>query len=418
MIYKIRKAVMEGNLLRKAIRFIPKLPTILLERLDWILGCAARFIYARTHRVRANQIMFIPFQGDFTCNPKYIAEELLRRTEGQKLDIVFSARAASIRNKSAFPKPIRLVEQYSSDYYQEIAKSKLIVANSVEFLKKPVPKKRKQILIETWHGSLGIKRFGEKENHGKAWVAAAKRCGRLADYIISNSTFEDWVYKSTFWSKTPILRYGHPRNDVLFSKDNELKEAIRSKVLGEDKALYHHHLVLYGPTFRDNHSLSSYRIDFDQLSDALADRFGGEWTILVRLHPTVRKAAKRYTSKKNVIDVTSYPDIQELMLISDIAITDYSSWIYDFMLMHRPGFIFAADVNSYENERGFYYPLSSTPFPIASSSSELIDQIAIFDEETYLHQLERFLEDKGCIDDGEASRRVVDKILELMGVEE
>ena len=80
------------------------------------------------------------------------------------------------------------MEQYSGEYYQEIAKSKIIVANSVEFLKKPTPKRRSQILIETWHGSLGIKRFDANANSGKSWVSAAKRCGRNADYIISNSS--------------------------------------------------------------------------------------------------------------------------------------------------------------------------------------------------------------------------------------
>lgn len=411
---KIGKALFEGNFLRKSLTYlIFKLPKLILQKTDRFLGCLVRYIFALFQKIDRKQIMFIPFQGDFTCNPKYIAEELLRRRED--FDIVFSARAASIRNRMLYPDGVRLVEQYSAGFYKELIKSKVVVANSVEFLKNPTPKKKGQVLIETWHGSLGIKRFGEKENHGKAWVAAAKKCGRRANYIISNSSFEDGVYRDTFWKTTPILQYGHPRNDILFTYDDELIQKIRQSVLGNFEALGDYKLVLYAPTFRDSHTMAAYNLDFDSLRESLSQRFGGEWIILVRLHPTVRKAAKKYLSKANAVDVTRYPDIQELMLISDIAITDYSSWIYDFILTGRPGFIYAADIDGYADERGFYYPLTNTPFPIARSNEEMVSNILNFDQERYGKDLRAFLEEKGCVDDGEAAKRVVDKILELLG---
>jgi len=414
MIEKIKNAAFQGNLLQKTIRFVfTKLPVILLQKLDWYLGKIVRFLYAAFTKVDKRQIMFICFQGDYTCNPKYIAEELRKRNV--TYNIVFSARKASMKSGDAFPAGFRQVEQYSRDFYQEIAKSKLVIANSVEFLKNPTYKKKAQIYMETWHGSLGIKRFGEKENHGKSWVAAAKRCGKLADCIISNSSFEDNVYRDTFWKTTPILRYGHPRNDILFSRDSRLKTAIRDKVLAGREELAGHRLALYAPTFRDSHTLSCYNVDFERVRRALSDRFGGEWSILAHLHPTVRKLARRYTADNNVVDVTAYPDIHELMVISDIAITDYSSWIYDFILTKRPGFIFATDMNTYVTERGFYYPITSTPFPIASNNDKLVCNILSFDEEDYQRKVDGFLREKGCVDDGHAAQRAADKIIELMG---
>ena len=288
-----------------------------------------------------------------------------------------------------------------------------MIANSVEFLKKPTPKKRNQVWIETWHGSLGIKRFGAKDNSGKAWVSAAKRCGKAVDYIISNSSFEDKVYKDTFWKNTPILQFGHPRNDLLFS-DQITKEKIRESILKKYEIISESKLILYAPTFRDSHALSAYSIDYDQLAEALSERFGGMWTVLVRLHPTVRKASMKYTSKKNVIDVTSYPDIQELMLIADVAITDYSSWIYDYILTLKPGFIFATDKQSYVTERGFYYPLEETPFSLAVNNNQLIQNILNFNQNEYQLKVQNFLSEKGCVDDGKASQRTADKILEVM----
>jgi len=431
---KIEKALFEGRLLQVGFKF-------LRQRLDWLLGCLARYLYALFTKVDPKQIFFISFQGDFTCNPKYIANKLIEENVDCKM--VFSARKHSIETPDSFPKGVQLVEQYSADYYKEIAKSKIIIVNSVEFLKKPTWIKRSQILIETWHGSLGIKRFDAAVNSGKAWVSAARRCGRRSDYIISNSTFEDMVYRTSFWPKTPILQYGHPRNDILFDEDPDLREAILTAILpeaeadaaeetaedtaagsaeelaealsksaGEPKKV---HYLLYAPTFRDSHKLSPYLNDFSQLRRALETRFGGEWKVLIRLHPTVRKMAKKYRQNKHAIDVTAYPDIQELMMIADAAITDYSSWIYDFILTKRPGFLYVPDLDHYADERGFYYPLSSTPFPLSMSVEELCQSILEFDEDAYRKKVDAFLADKGCVEDGHASERIVEKLKEILG---
>ena len=81
-----------------------------------------------------------------------------------------------------------------------------------------------------------------------------------------------------------------------------------------------------------------------------------------------------------------------------------------------PGFIFATDIEEYNTERGFYYPLESTPFPIARDNDELVRAVEQFDEAGYKDDVERFLAEKGCIEDGHAAERVADKIAELTGV--
>ena len=146
----------------------------------------------------------------------------------------------------------------------------------------------------------------------------------------------------------------------------------------------------------------------------MTERFGGEWEILVRFHPTVRKERKKMRIKNKVKDVTIYPDIQEIMAISDVAITDYSSWIYDFVLTQRPGFIFAVDIEKYNTERGFYYPLETTPFPIAVDNDELVNNIMQFDTDLYEKKVINFLNDKICFEDGHASERVAKVIKDLI----
>jgi Putative glycosyl/glycerophosphate transferases involved in teichoic acid biosynthesis TagF/TagB/EpsJ/RodC len=103
-----------------------------------------------------------------------------------------------------------------------------------------------------------------------------------------------------------------------------------------------------------------------------------------------------------------------LMLAIDIGITDYSSWIYDYILTRKAGFIFAPDLDVYDDFRGFYYPIDETPFPISRSNAELVKQIKKFNNEKYQKKIDKFLIERGCFEKGDASKRTVEKIKELM----
>ena len=104
------------------------------------------------------------------------------------------------------------------------------------------------------------------------------------------------------------------------------------------------------------------------------------------------------------------------MFIADVGITDYSSWICDYILTGRPSFIYASDLESYEEERGFYYPLEETPCPIAKNNEELIQCIEKFDERLYEKKLKNFLSRRGCLEFGNASVKTVEKIKEIMNI--
>lgn len=407
---KIIKSAIEGKLLRKTCNKI-----IQYFEFDKFIGVIARKLVFKRCKIIKNRIFFNTFQGDYTCNPKYITEELLRQKVN--CEIVWGLRLGQLKRMKELPSNIKFVNRYTYEFYEYMVTSKIWVINSVEIFKNPIDKKEDQVLFQTWHGSLGIKRFDKGVNSGKAWVKAAELSSKITDYCISNSKFENSVLKESFWDKSNILEYGHPRNDILFSKDDrniEIKNKIKNKYKLEDGYKY----VLYGPTFRDAKNFDCYDLDFDNLRKFLSIKFGGKWKVLVRYHPTVRKfAIGKLLAAKDVVDVTSYPDIQELMMYSDIAITDYSSWIYDFVLTRKPGFIFATDIELYNHERGFYYSLETTPFSVATNNDELMKNILDFDIDQYRKKVEEFLADKGCVEDGRASERVVKKIKEIIGAE-
>ena len=174
------------------------------------------------------------------------------------------------------------------------------------------------------------------------------------------------------------------------------------------------------PTFRDDAlSEGSNFYDFAGWKKALEDRFGGSWTLVLRLHPLDARALAEglITFPEGVANATDYPDRQELLIAADAGITDYSSWIYDYLLGGCPGFIFAPDKKAYDTAHGFYYPLESTPFPVAETNEALAARIRAFDAGKFARDKESFLAEKGCMEDGHASERAVDVIVKWLAEE-
>jgi CDP-glycerol glycerophosphotransferase len=233
----------------------------------------------------------------------------------------------------------------------------------------------------------------------------------MIDIMLSNSDFETNVFQKSLWYNNKIEKLGHPRNDIFFNITNEKIEEIKQK-LNIDKDTK---ILLYVPSWRDNLRIDCYNIDYKRLRETLENKTNQKWNIITRFH-SYNIPKLNYLLKDNSIDldVTLYSDIQELLAISDIIISDYSSCMFDFMLTKNPCFVYATDIEQYDNERGFYYPLSSTPFPIARNNDELIENIQNFDNNLYKAKCEEFLKEKDSIDDGNSSKRAVELIKDVM----
>lgn len=404
LINKIFESLIEGNFCKKVI-----------DKIDYVLSRVCRNFVSINTPIQNNKILFMTYQNKYVCNLKYIAEEILKQNLPYKLVWAVDKRS-DIENN--FPINIKLVDRHSVEFFKEAVSAKIWIDNALNFAYEDLPKKKEQILINTWHGSMGLKRIGQNDNKNEKWVKNALRCNRDTDYCISDSDFETSVYRETYWRDTPILEYGHPRNDILIKVTSQKYNEIKNKVCTKLKIHKEKKIVLYAPTFRDNKNIECYSIDYQNLIKALNFRFGGEWVILVRHHFHLwnnNDATNSIENIENVIRATNYDDMQELMLIADIGITDYSSWICDFVLTGKPAFIFATDLEEYNNERGLYYPLETTPFPIAKDNRELVNNIINFDLEIYTKKKEKFLKDRGCFEKGTASKQVVDKIKEIIG---
>lgn len=371
-------------------------------------------------KVNPKKIVFYNYIGSsYGCNPKYIAEEIIAQNLGYEL--VWIVDDLKLVNKESFPAVIKIFAVEDKKAMSEVSSAKVIVSNMRlnKLIKAGWRKKAEQTYIQTWHGSLGIKKIELAANRLKKdrfWKKQEEVDRAYMDYIISNSIFEDDVFKEAFSLEDgkKILRYGHPRNDVFFAS-NEFKTKISEKVhkkLGIDKETK---ILLYAPSYRDDKSNECYDIDAAKVLEAHQKRFGGNWVLMVRLHPRARKFAESlFSFSDKVVDAGSYDDMQELLLTADSMITDYSSGIFDFMMNGKPGFIFAIDRNKYDEMRGLYYPLEATPFSVAEDNDSLIKNIKDFDEEEYKNRIETFIAGKGLTEDGKASARVVDLIKKIM----
>lgn len=346
--------------------------------------------------IKNNQIIFSSFSGTtYACNPKYISKEL---EQNNKYRIYWCIQKGT--DRSIFPLKVSLVEKHSVKYIYTFLTSKIIFDNDAVPLYMPV--RKKQVYINTWHGGGAFKKTGfSAEKIDDNIHLLLKENARKPDYFISSSSKSSkLVIKSDLGYQGKILKIGMPRNDVLFADNLKLsiKEKIR-EIYGID---FKEKIVIYAPTFRPDEKVSRGDIDSVLLLQSLNCRFGGNWVLLVRAHHRYRNLV----GVTNAIDVTDYPDMQELLVAADVFITDYSSCMWDFSLMNKPCFILANDLGDYNKQRGFHIPIENWPYPIAKDNAELANEILMFSLDEYSRKVRRFLEHMGSYENGKATESI------------
>ncbi|MCQ2418683.1 MAG: CDP-glycerol glycerophosphotransferase family protein [Clostridia bacterium] len=356
--------------------------------------------------IKKNKIVFCSFYGKgYSDHCKAITEVLLKSEK--KLDIVWLVRPGE---EASLPAGVRAVNYNSTRRIRELCTAKCWVDNC---RKGALRKRKKQYYMQVWHG-LALKRI-EKDAATKLdddYTPYAVRDSEQIDVIISNCTHMTKVYQSSFWYDGQVAEFGSPRNDILFTPAAPIREKVHAAFsLPQDRKL-----VLYGPTFRADHSIDAYKLDTKLLRQALSERFGGEWTVLVRMHPAVEALSEQVFAYdgETVCNATPYPDIMELLAASDCTITDYSSLMFDFALTERPCFQFATDLQAYMADRNFYFPLTELPFPRAESNEALAENIRSFREEDRKLSWERFNRDFGLKEDGKAAERCAALLLKQL----
>ena len=354
--------------------------------------------------IRNNKIFLYSYYGSqYGCSPKYISEYLVNNYPN-KYDIVW---AFNDIDSKKYIEGIRKVKIMSLWYFYELCTSKVIITNfrTTELFKK----RKNQYYIQTWHSSLRLKQI-EKDAENTLplhYIEMAKRDSEKLDLLMSGCKFSTDIFKRAFWYEGEIFEHGTPRNDLLFEKTDKINNKIKDKL----KIDRNKKIVLYAPTFRKDNDLTVYNLDYSRLISKLSEKFGGEWIFLVKLHPHLISKSKELVCGNNVLDVTTYDDIQELLGVADILVSDYSSLIFDFVLTERPCFLYIPDLDKYiESDRRLYFDINELPFISVKNNNEFVKEIDSFNQIKYKKNLDKFNSKIGSFENGQCCKELEKKI--------
>lgn len=346
----------------------------------------------------------------YSCNPRYLTEYLLENNP--ELDIYWIFRGNP--DLKDVDKRIKCIKYNTWEYRKLINTAEFLITNCrTDAYRFHWIKRKGQKYIMLWHGGIALKKI-EKDAEkalGLSYIFKAKRDSKLCDLMVSGCDFQTKLLKNSFWYNGEILEKGIPRCDLFFKK--EKFPEMRTRVCKEYGIPESNKIVLYAPTFRRNHSLSPYSIDWKNALPELRKFYGGsDVTIFLRLHPNMIKTdVSPLMSDPAIVNVTRYHDMQELLCISDMLITDYSSSMFDMSMLKKPCILYATDIDKYD--RGYYFKFTEMPYPVARSNEELLKIIQDFDIAEYDRAVEDFMSNTiGLFENGNASRSIAEWINE------
>lgn len=392
------------------------------------------FAYRRHHynshtkgvKTDPKKLIFCTFSGrGYSDSPRAIYEYMLRSEKYRDYSFTWIFQQPERFDFLKENERTSVVKWASVPYEKAMAEAKYWIFNyrvSDHIWPKP-----DQVYVECWHGTP-LKRLGWDLTAGGNVMNTTAEIRQKYDldsakfqYLISPSPYCSEKF-TTAWNlahqgKTDaILEQGYPRNDALLNATQADMDAIRQRLHITPAEIGDKKVLLYAPTWRDNqHDSNSYGYsytlgaDFDKLRAAL----GEEYIILFRAHYLVASQFDFAAYAGFVYDVSSYPDINDLYLASDLLITDYSSVFFDYALLRRPVVFYMYDLAAYRDDiRGFYIGLEELPGPIVETEEALIEAIpAQLSRSGPDAHYEQFLQKFAPFDDGQASRRVVEIIL-------
>ena len=282
------------------------------------------------------------------------------------------------------------------------------------------PNRRTEV-VQLWHGMGAFKKFGfdipQPPEVRKKELGAQKNI----DFVVCSAESIRPIYASAFHlPPEKVITTGTPVQDFYFRPENVGPEALETHRARFDEAYpacRGKYLVFYAPTFRDQEEedkdLLSH-MDFEKLLAAAAEGAGRSAAVLVRLHPNDRESRgilrQICGDSPSVLDLTDYPDGNELSLLSDVMITDYSSICMNNALLQKPVVLYAYDLDRFETERSFYYPYEeNAPGPVVKTMDALCRVFR--DQDFQPEKLSAFRKLHFGEPDGRATEKLLDRIL-------
>ena len=414
---KLRTWAMNISKKNKVFRKIARKSMYILKRTKYLIN-------GLNKKVDDKIIAFSCFGGSsYTCSPKAIYEYMLSDEKYKDYTFVWffkDTEKYEFLNKN---RNTKVVSKKSKDYekYLHISKYWFFNFKIADYI---IPKKD-QVFTQCWHGTP-LKRLGYDLTHFDNQLNTAKEMKKRYkqetakfSYFISPSKYASDVFVSAwnlkeFGKEDIIIEKGYPRNDALFKYTEKDISDIKKRILGE--SANNKKIILYAPTYRANQHESGIgyvykeEVDFEKMRRKLGDEF----IILFRPHYYIANVFNFEKYKGFVYDASKIDDINELYIISDILITDYSSVFFDYANLKRPMIFYMYDLEYYRDiSNGFYFDVEGNlPGKIVRTDDDLITEIIRVSKEFKFDEKYQEFNDKfNYLDDGNASKRVVETVI-------
>ena len=370
---------------------------------------------------QANSIIFQAFAGKiYGCSPRAIYEAMLADESFKDFTFTWALRDVDEHRFLLEDPRTRIVRYESDEYYEAYAQSKYWIVNHMIPL--TIPKQSSQVMVQCWHGTP-LKRLRADIIEDSIIADSSSEILRKNsidtqryDYFISPSRYATERFTAAFRLNAPevdvdLLEVGYPRNDFLATFTDDDVDQIKTKLkIPSDKKV-----LLYAPTWRDDLHDADMNYFYEPAVDfsALQRQLGDSYVVLFRLHTNISETLDLSDYEGFIYDVSNIDNINELYIVSDILMTDYSSVFFDYGNLKRPILFYMYDKDHYENElRGFYLPVSELPGDIVMTQDEIVARLQNFEgyKERTKEQINAFHDKFNYLDDGHAAERVIDRV--------
>ncbi|MCF7616392.1 CDP-glycerol glycerophosphotransferase family protein [Bacillus sonorensis] len=402
----------------RAVSFFRRRKNKLKKKIDRGVKKAYYFTFGLAAKlpVKKKTVIFESFAGkQYSCNPRAIYEYMKEKNPEYSLYWSVNPEYTDIFEEKGIP----YIKRFTLKWLFAMARAEYWVVNSRMPLW--IPKPEHTTYLQTWHGTP-LKRLAvdmdevhmpgtNTEKYKKNFTMEASKW----DYLISPNAYSTEIFARAFQFNKTMIESGYPRNDFLHTDNNpETVRALKEKMqLPAGKKV-----IIYAPTWRDDqfYKKGKYKFDLDLDLAKMREEIGDEYVIILRMHYLVAENFDLGPYQGFAYDFSSYEDIRELYMVSDLLITDYSSVFFDFANLKRPMIFFVPDIETYRDKlRGFYFDFEKeAPGPLVKTTDAVIGKIRETEAPDYRLPdiFEPFYEKFCYLETGHSSEKVVKTVFE------
>lgn len=357
----------------------------------------------------------VTFVLSFKQNPKFVYEEMKR--QNVPFEVVFLCDNSCYKdinntiNEKVFKiQTLNLFYQFK--YIFHLATSKYVVVDNYFGFLAATSFKADVQCIQLWHAAGAIKTFGLKDkfitNRKKS---AHKRFLKVYDkfhkVVVGSDVMANIFMEAFNLSEENILHTGIPRTDLFY--DTQYQTEVKKRLQDRYNSFEGKKVILYAPTFRDE-SLDSFHLNLDL--DYMYEKLSHQFILIIKLHPAIHKTIdfeKKYSGF--VLDFSTYNDVNEILLVTDYLISDYSSIPFEFAILEKPMIFYPYDLEQYISNKGVWGQYDKiVPGPVVFTTEDIVK--LIIDDQFDMEEIRQFSREWNKYSTGHSSRNLVDYLLE------